>query len=67
MKKVYNSVIGVWRNVEDTAVSNTEKKESNFQGIPTNYKELQELARRLGIPANQKKAILIKEINDTIN
>lgn len=65
MEKTYNKLLGIW--IENKTQVKKEDQESHYKGIPTNYKELQELAKKLDIPANQSKDNLIQQINDTIN
>lgn len=68
MKRKYNPLTGIWVEVgNEKKPKKEEKKESNYKGIPMNYKELQELAKKLDIPANQSKEDLIKQIDDTIS
>ena len=63
MKRVYNMKSGVWKEEKD--VKNEKKSHQiEFKGIPTSYKELQALAKEVGIPANQSKEDLIYQIND---
>ncbi len=59
MKRVYNNKSGVWKEVKDDV--------TEFKGIPTNYKELQSLAKSLGIPANQSKEDLTYQIDVVFN
>jgi len=63
MKKVYNNKAGVWKVVKEEK----EEKTTDFKGVPNNYKELQALAKELGIPANQSKEDLIYQIYVVLN
>ena len=66
MKRVYNMKSGVWK--EEKGVKNENKSHQiEFKGIPTSYKELQALAKEVGIPANKSKDELIYQINAVIN
>ena len=63
MKRVYNMKSGVWK--EEKEVKNDKNSHQiDFKGVPTSYKELQSLAKEVGIPANQSKDDLIYQIND---
>jgi hypothetical protein len=68
MKRVYNMKSGRWRTIhEDKAPIETKEEVVEFKGIPENYRELQELAKSLEIPANQSKEELIQAINDYLS
>ena len=68
MKRVYNMKSGKWRTIqEDNAPKETKEDVLEFKGIPENYRELQELAKSLEIPANQSKEDLIQAINDYLS
>lgn len=66
MKRVYNMKSGVWKEEKDVKNENN-SHQIEFKGTPTNYKELQTLAKKLGIPANQSKEDLTYQINAVIN
>ena len=66
MKRVYNMKSGVWKEEKDVKNEN-KSHQIEFKGTPTSYKELQTLAKRLGIPANQSKEDLTYQINAVIN
>lgn len=66
MKRVYNMKSGVWKDLEEPkTVDNSHQIE--YKGVPSSYKELQALAKKVGIPANQSKNDLIYQINAVIN
>ena len=58
MERTYNYKLGIW------TTSKPVKKVDVM--IPTNYKELQALARKLGIKANYSAATLTKLIKDDL-
>ena len=66
MKRVYNMKSGVWKEEKDVKNEN-KSHQIEFKGIPTSYKELQALAKEVGIPANQSKEDLTHQINAVIN
>ena len=66
MKRVYNMKSGVWKEEKDVKNEN-KSHQIEFKGIPTSYKELQALAKEVGIPANQSKDELTYQINAVIN
>ena len=63
MKRVYNMKTGVWKEEKDVKNEN-KSHQIEFKGVPTDYKELQTLAKKVGIPANQSKEDLTYQIND---
>jgi len=58
MKRIFNVKSGIWRTVAE---------EKPIKMIPSNYRELQELAKNLGIRANQSAKALKQQINDKLN
>lgn len=63
MKRVYNMKSGVWKEEKEQKTANN-SHQIEYKGVPTSYKELQALAKEVGIPANQSKDDLIYQIND---
>jgi hypothetical protein len=58
MKRIFNVKSGIWRTVAE---------DRPLKMIPSNYRELQELAKKLGIRANQSATALKEQINDKLN
>jgi hypothetical protein len=58
MKRILNVKSGIWRTVAE---------DRPIKMIPSNYRELQELAKKLGIKANQSATALKEQINDKLN
>jgi hypothetical protein len=58
MKRIFNVKSGIWRTVAE---------DRPIKMIPSNYRELQELAKKLGIRANQSATALKEQINDKLN
>jgi hypothetical protein len=58
MKRIFNVKSGIWRTVAE---------DRPIKMIPSNYRELQELAKKLGIRANQSAKALKEQINDKLN
>lgn len=62
MKRRFNRKTGIWSQVAEP-----QPNQVKLKMIPEGYRELQEMAKELGIPANQSKDELIEAINDSFN